>query len=413
MDINSIIIPTNFNNITDEHLSFINKFKIFLSNNKIYIEYNIPLSNEGKGQACFIMNEFWEKYIYYIYINYLINNKNKISLYAFVHLIEQYFIWNENNNAGEAQKFKELIIDIIYKIYQTEEINQFLEMNKLNNIEELFAKYEMFIKYGNKNNMKSNPEIEVKLENGECICDLCKNENSFIKKMSEINKQFNKNVNVENLYIKAIYPQKEKPQENKELKSIISDFYQNEKNKDQAPKFSKTKTLQSNEYIYQYLAPKDIIKKENASKNVSVKSVKKETVAKERKEGAEEYKEPKENFIEITGNTKIYDFFKKEEKTEDITNEKKKQSKEKSSEKKNQNKNKRYSYKSKEEKNYKSKDYKKKEKSKINKYQKSKPRNRSYTRIYSDDESDSEEYPKNKSKASFIYPKRKKTKGKK
>ena len=97
------------------------------------------------------LNEFWEKFINYIYIKYLINKNNKVSLFSFVQLIEQYFILCENNSADDAKEFKKLITDIIYKIYNNEEINKFMQMNKLNNMDQLFAKYEIVMKYGNLN----------------------------------------------------------------------------------------------------------------------------------------------------------------------------------------------------------------------------------------------------------------------
>ena len=81
IDLNEIIIPSFDNNkITDDHISFVNKFNVLMSNNNIDIEYNIPMSKSEDGVNYLKKNEFWEKYIYYLYINYLIDNKNKISL---------------------------------------------------------------------------------------------------------------------------------------------------------------------------------------------------------------------------------------------------------------------------------------------------------------------------------------------
>ena len=115
IDINEINIPLNNDTITDEHISYINKFKVLMTNNDIIIEYNIPMSKSQEGVNHLKKYEFWEKYIYYLYINYLIDKKNKLSLFTFIHIIEQYFLWCEYGEAESAKKFKKLIIDIINK----------------------------------------------------------------------------------------------------------------------------------------------------------------------------------------------------------------------------------------------------------------------------------------------------------
>ena len=192
-----------------------NNFYIFLSNNKILIESNVPVANEEKGQKYLKTDEFWEKYVNYLYFNYLVNNANKVSLYNFIRIIEEYFLWCENNNSDSAKKFKALLIEIINKMNESKEIEQFLKMNKLNKIDDLFAKYEIFFKYGNEINKKKN-ELEIKIENNsECNCELCKNEKACLLKMSEINKKINTNVNVENILLNAEYPHKDEVNKNK------------------------------------------------------------------------------------------------------------------------------------------------------------------------------------------------------
>ena len=408
IDFNEINIPNINSNITNDHVIFVNKFNIFLNNSGIVIESNIPLSNEEKGQKYLKMDEFWEKYINYIYINYLIN-KIKISLFTFIHLIEEYFIWCENNDADSAKKMKNLVIQIINKVFNGNEIKKFLEMNKLNKLDDLFAKYEVFFKYGNKNNYKNNKQVEIKIENEQgCNCELCKNEKACLLKMSEINKKVNTNVNVESILINAEYLPKKDNNSNKKLKS--NNLQISFKGKGKNNVFSKSKTEKSFESEYQYLP----IKKNSAKKVEKFLNIISESKNKEKSEkkiNEEEEREPKkENFIDIPNNTKIEDFFKIElEKNV----EKKSKSKEKSVEKENNNE--KESYKSKEEKN-------KKEKSKKNNRKKSKPSKKSNKRknIYLDSESDSksgseseENKSRDKSKRSYQYPKTKKTKGKK
>ena len=46
----------------------------------------------------------------------------------------------ENKSAEINLEFKKNIIDIVKKLYTDEEISQFLNMNKMNNLEELFKK---------------------------------------------------------------------------------------------------------------------------------------------------------------------------------------------------------------------------------------------------------------------------------
>ena len=72
ININEINIPLDDSKITDEHISFVNKLKVFMTDNNIFIEYNIPMSNDEDGINCLKKNEFWEKYIHYLYLNYFL-----------------------------------------------------------------------------------------------------------------------------------------------------------------------------------------------------------------------------------------------------------------------------------------------------------------------------------------------------
>ena len=417
IDINSIIIPKNNIKITNEHNSFVNKFNIFLSNNDIKIEYNIPISKEEKGKTHLKKHEFWMKYINYLYINYL-TNKSKISLYTFSHLIEQYFIWCENNDSNMAKEFKYLIIDIIYKIYENKEINQFLEMNKLNKIEELFAKYEIVLKYGNIDKYNAKKEIEIKIDdNAKCNCDLCKNEIASFKKMSEINKQLNTDVKIENLFIKSEYPHKEDDKQNREL---YKNNYKYEGN-NRIEIFNKLKTLQSSESSYQYLPPKDLIKREKTSESKYKENdgiVIKLKENEDKKEKFIDISGKKENFNEISNNMKIVDFFVSDKKNGEKKSEKKNKSKQKSSGKKSKSKNKKSYSNKKEKSSNKKKEEKKNIKNKNNKKDKSKPKSKNYRKHYPVSESESESYSENndsdyESKKTFAYPKKGKGKRKK
>ena len=119
-------------------------------------------------------------------------------------------------------------------------------MNKMNNLEELFSKYEVFMKYGNKNNYMKNKEVEIKIDNGEeCNCELCQNEKACIKKISEMNKSSNIDVNVESIMIEAQNPPEIKKKENDTEKYQTNNYYISFEGKNKSGQFSKSKTLHS------------------------------------------------------------------------------------------------------------------------------------------------------------------------
>ena len=312
-DIESILSHKYDTNTTEEQISFSNKFNLFLSKNNILNQANIPSSIDEKGQNYLKQSIFWEKYIQYIYINFLINN-TKISLYTFIQIIEQYFIWCENTNFEE---FKKLILDIISKIYNQQEISQFLTMNKINNFDELFNKYEIFMRKVNKINYrdyKYGKEIEIKLDNKDgCNCDLCKNENACRRKMSQINKNLITGVNIESISYDGINVK------NKDINNNLStnNYQITYEGKNKNPKFSKSKTLYSFETVYKYI-PKNKVKneendeKENEIKETNRKSIKKEksqnkSMNKNKRKKSIKNKDIKK-FLDDSQNNKIDDY---------------------------------------------------------------------------------------------------------
>ena len=462
IDINSIEIPSDNSKITDEHISFVNKFNVLLSNNGLVMEYNIPMAENDEGKYYLKKNEFWEKFVNYVYIKYLIDKKNKLSMFSFLHLIEQYFLWCEFISPENAKNFKKLLIDVMSKVFTQKEIKQFLSMNKMNNLEELFSKYEVFMKYGNKNNYMKNNEIQIKIDNGEeCNCELCQNEKACIKKISEMNKSINIDVNVESIMIEAQNPPEIKKKENDTEKYQTNNYYISFKGKNKSGLFSKSKTLHSFESVFQYVPPRLDIQEENKEEEkeeIKEKEVKEEQIKsasnkKKSKSKSEsksksksksrsksknkKEKKDKENFIDVINNAKIDEYLTKEEndkeekeneedkeeKEEKEKSENRKQSRKKNAKKNNNNKkNKRNSSKysnndvinyemSSDEEEEKEKE---KEKDKKKKKRKSKSRNKNYSIKYeleSETESEEEDYIKNKKKSNQ-YPKRKKGKSK-
>ena len=437
ININEINIPLDDSKITDEHISFVNKLKVFMTDNNIFIEYNIPMSNEEDGINCLKKNEFWEKYIHYLYLNYLIDKKNKISLFTFIHLIEQYFLWCEFCDIEMANNFKNLMINIIKKVFSEKDIDQFLAINKMKNLEELFTKYERFIKYGNKNSYKKNKEVEIKIENEEeCNCDLCQNEKACVKKISELNKKSNVNISIESIQIQAEYSPKAKKKTNSNNQLETNNYSITFEGKDKSGLFSKSKTLHTFETVYQYIPPK--IEKENEKeedikeeeldieektqtypkrKNSKSKSKsKRQSISKKEENSDDKYidvdvtKETKDSKLEEEIKEEL-----EENKEEEVSSDNKSRSKRNNNKKNNKKNKKRNSYNIKDDSESESEE---KEKNKKKKKQKSKSRNKSHTRKYPESDSESEslsdeiELNKNKNKKSYNNQRRKKGKSK-
>ena len=314
ISLNSIIIPKNMTNITNEHTSFVNNFNTFMSNNSIYLEYNVPSSKEEKGQAILIRDEFWQKYISFIFINYLINKENKLSLFSFVYLIEQYFTWCENNDSKSMTLFKEKIIECINKMHEKNNINKFLEMHRLKTLDELFNKYDFYIKKGN--NKQKEIEIKIDSNNSECNCDVCIKEKACLKKMIELNKKLSTRVNAENLIINAEYSKK-----NKNIKNENNINYEYDSNNnqisigDEEEVFSDSKVIHTFEITYQFIPSKDYSpKKKNKLIKSNYKSLKKERSAKksisDESQSSTAKKREKEILFDLSNNRKIEEYFK-------------------------------------------------------------------------------------------------------
>ena len=426
IDICTIIIPSDNSKVTDEHISFINKFNVLMSSNGIFLEYNIPMANTEEGRYYLKKNEFWTKFVHYLSTKYLIDKKNKISMFSFIYLIEQYFLWCEIPDVEVANKFKTLLIETMNKFFNEQEIKQFLSMNKLNNLEELFKKYELFMKYGKRNNYISNKEIEIKIDNGEeCNCELCQSEKACVNKISEINKKSNIDVNVESIQIQAEYSQRKKQKKDVANQYETNNNYSISLQGKNSGIFSKSKTTRSIESVYQYLPPKMNIKEEKEEEEEIKSSAKrKKSKSKNKESETKEKKEEKENFIDVANNTKIDEYFEKEKKEEqeekeekeekEEENERKSTSRKKSTKRNNNKKNaKKKTYRYPEESDH-DESEEEKEKDKKKKKRKSKSRNKSYGRKYidSDSQSESEEsdITKYKNKKNSQYPRRKKGK---
>ena len=470
-DIDSIMEQKWEMNTIEDKASLAHKFNLFLSKNNIIVQFNIPTSIDEKGKTFLRKNTFWEKYIQYIYINYLVN-KVKFSLFSFIQVIEQYFIWCEDINAEEIAK---LIIQTIDKIYDQKEIGQFLSMNKIDNFKELFKKYQIFMNIENKNtnnnyeNYKFGKEIEIKINNQEkCNCELCKSELACMKKMSEVNKNLITGVKIEDIFYSG------KNKEKSDKTNLSTDKYQisyeaKQKNKDKDRnnlKFTDSKTKYSFELVYNYIPQtkenndndNQVIEVEEKERKESNRNSKKKEKSKEKslnknKKKQNKNKKSSEIFIDVPKDNKIYDYFAKENDTKENSDEPKEEENNKEENNrhkksvKKENKNKRYSIKDDDDDEYLDiekydDDYnynrnKKNKKGKVKnrnslkqkdtesgneseeeprnknrKKEKSKPKNR-YQKNDSENESDSDSRNSSKKKKKIQYPKvNKKKKGK-
>ena len=240
--------------------TFLKKFDSFLSKNNITIQSSIPIADNIKGQSYLKQNIFWEKYINYIYLNYSLNNV-KPSLFSFIQIIEQYYLWCENINNENLEEIKKLMIETIIKIYSDYEIKQFCSMNKISDIAELLEKYKIFMK--NNKSFKSDKEIEVKIDNKskeECNCVLCKSELACMKKITELNKNKIIGVSAESLFYNANDDKKTvKKMEEEQIDYVRTNRKkkyppENTSEKKKRTKFSESKIKQSSGENHEYIA---------------------------------------------------------------------------------------------------------------------------------------------------------------
>lgn len=156
-------------------LENIDNFDKFLHNNDIQIYSNIPVAVNSNSKCLLKKPNFWIKFL-----KYITEKNNNLTLFTFSNLIEQYFLWTEDLSKNDISEFKTTFLENIKKIFTLNEINNFLEMNKLKNIEDIFAKYD--------NNLPTKLYKEVKISQSE----LCKSDKKKHKKHKK-NKSKNKN----------------------------------------------------------------------------------------------------------------------------------------------------------------------------------------------------------------------------
>ena len=171
--LNSIVIDKKDIN------AFIKKFGTFLNDNNIEImrENKLPNFINKKNEFLLTQKSFWIKFIIYVSERY----KNELNLFNFINFVEQFFLWC--NTPGDNMDF---IVELklqIYKIFDEQKINNFLLVNRLNNIDQLFERYK-------KLNLPKEKLIEKKIDLDKCTCKTC-TEKGYYQKVIEFNKNHN------------------------------------------------------------------------------------------------------------------------------------------------------------------------------------------------------------------------------
>ena len=291
---NSQDLNISLSNIEVSKNNFINDFKNFLDKTNIQIINDLPISKNEKNKLYFKQNNFW-----ILILNYLFYQNKKISLYSLMSLLEQYCLWCSDKNIENFNSIKELIKEYIKNNFSIDFINQFLFMNKLNNIDEIFEKFEKSIKY---NLIKDYKEIkinDINLKNQcecECECELCKNDDACIKKVSNLNKNKIKIIKSENFDFIG---------KNEKIKNIEmgigngEEIYYRGMSEKKNNIFTKSKTRfsENTKFEYNYISHIDSNEKDKTFKNISKKKIKSDEMNEEN-EKKEEDKNKEEDIKE-------------------------------------------------------------------------------------------------------------------
>ena len=325
-------------------VNFINDFNNFLDKVNISIVNNFPVSLNEKNKEYFYQKTFW-----FLIVNYILNLNSNISIYTILSLFEQYFIWCKDITRENFLQLKELIKNYISKNFTSEKLNQFLFMNKLKSLDDIFTKFEPH--FNNNMNIENYQEIKIDELNfginskSKCDCDLCKNDEACLKKVMDINKEKIKIIKGQNLDFignKDI----NKPEINMDIDNGEELYFKgisNKKNKIFTE--SKTKLSENTNFLYTSIntSNNNIISKEDSDeknktfKNISKRKDKIEKVFEEKKSSEKkEDKDDKEEDIEIITKNKRRGRPKKEKSL--IKNKKKDKSKDIKSEEENEEK---------------------------------------------------------------------------
>lgn len=165
-------------------INFLRKFYSFLIDNNIEIsrDNKLPTFKNNEDKELLTLKDFWIKFIKYISDKY----KNELNIFNFLNFIEQFYLWCKSSD--DTTDFITEIKTQIYKIFSQDKINNFLSMNKLKNLDQIFDRYKSLNKY----NKPEEKFLEVKIDIENCTCPTCTQKGFIQKKVSEFNNINNK-----------------------------------------------------------------------------------------------------------------------------------------------------------------------------------------------------------------------------
>ena len=315
--------------------NFINQFEKFLEQENIEIINNFPVSTNERNIMLFHQSNFW-----YLVMTYLFYKNNNLSLYNILYLFEQYNIWAQDKTYEIFCSLKERIKEYITSHNSKEALDQFLFMNKLENLDKIFAKFESPGVFPEKDKNK-NDFKEIKIEDicylcdeqeRECKCELCTNDNACIQKVCDLNKSRMEIVNNPSMDIlkKEITTEELIKRNNDKVVFHNNEelFYKGKSKKKENSIFSKSKTILENggnlEYIgIQIQTPQIIekeekqekeLEKENVENNVDINEKENKSLNIEDKKGIIEIDENKDDFSLENSSEKTFKNISKSEK---------------------------------------------------------------------------------------------------
>ena len=233
--------------------NFVNQFQLFLSQENIEIINNFPVSTNEKNIYLFQQSNFW-----YLVMTFLFYKNNNLSFYNILYLLDQYNSWANDKTLELFNSVKARIIDYITSNKSQEVINQFLFMNKLENLDKIFEKFESPLIYPEldaKNKIcKEYQEIKVDDINfmyvkkeEKCKCELCTSDAACIQKVCDLNKSRMEIVNNSSIDFlkKEITPEDIIKKNNSCIVFHNNEelFYQGKSEKKSNTIFSKSKTI--------------------------------------------------------------------------------------------------------------------------------------------------------------------------
>ena len=276
--------------------NFINQFEKFLEQENIEIINSFPVSTNERNIMLFQQSNFW-----YLVMTYLSYKDSNLSIYKILSLFEQYNMWAQDKTYEIYCSLKERVKEYITSHNSKEALDQFLFMNKLDNLDKVFAKFESpcaFVE--NDKNKKDYKEMKVEdicyfcAKKGKpCECELCTSDNACIQKVCNLNKSRNEIVNNPGMDIlKQEITTEELIKRNNDKVVFHNNeelFYKGKSKKKENSIFSKSKTILENggnlEYIgIQIQNPQIIEKEEKEDKKIEKENVENTADNKEKEE---------------------------------------------------------------------------------------------------------------------------------